>query len=195
MSYNDWLKTFTHIEVIHLDSDTAKDEPSLLGQIGFNLCHNSNFAKNHFHKHIIKSNNQYIFVSRLYCHWNISSLKFLNLDENNYNCLVQYFYKTLISPHFFSFLDSLFFHFFHLNNFLNKFKTFFQAKFLGCFGYITAGGRRACRPVGAETTQVLKFVFADMILLVIFLYSQSSSSPWNPLLPTPRPDATLLFHL
>ena len=31
MSYNDWLKTFTHIEVIHLDSDTAKDEPSLLG--------------------------------------------------------------------------------------------------------------------------------------------------------------------
>ena len=32
MSYNDWLKTFTHIEVIHLDSDTAKDEPSLLGQ-------------------------------------------------------------------------------------------------------------------------------------------------------------------
>ncbi len=32
MSYNDWLKTFTHIEVIHLDGDTAKDEPSLLGQ-------------------------------------------------------------------------------------------------------------------------------------------------------------------
>ena len=29
--YNDWLKTFTHIEVIHLDGDTAKDEPSLLG--------------------------------------------------------------------------------------------------------------------------------------------------------------------
>jgi hypothetical protein len=31
MAYNDWLKTFTHIEVIHLDGDTAKDEPSLLG--------------------------------------------------------------------------------------------------------------------------------------------------------------------
>ena len=33
MSYNDWLKTFTHIEVIHLDSDTAKDEPSLIGEL------------------------------------------------------------------------------------------------------------------------------------------------------------------
>jgi hypothetical protein len=32
MAYSDWLKTFTHIEVIHLDGDTAKDEPSLIGE-------------------------------------------------------------------------------------------------------------------------------------------------------------------
>ena len=32
MSYTDWLRTFTHIEVIHLDADTARDEPSLIGK-------------------------------------------------------------------------------------------------------------------------------------------------------------------
>lgn len=32
MSYNDWLRTFTHVEAIHLDADTARDEPSLLGK-------------------------------------------------------------------------------------------------------------------------------------------------------------------
>lgn len=29
MSYSEFVKTFTHIEAVHLDSDTAKDEPSL----------------------------------------------------------------------------------------------------------------------------------------------------------------------
>ncbi|KAF2879870.1 hypothetical protein ILUMI_26300 [Ignelater luminosus] len=29
MSYADFIKTFTHLEVVHLDSDTSRDEPSL----------------------------------------------------------------------------------------------------------------------------------------------------------------------
>lgn len=29
MSYADFVKTFTHLEVVHLDSDTSRDEPSL----------------------------------------------------------------------------------------------------------------------------------------------------------------------
>jgi calpain-9 len=29
ISYPDFIKTFTHMEVIHLDSDTSRDEPSL----------------------------------------------------------------------------------------------------------------------------------------------------------------------
>lgn len=29
MSYTDFIKTFTHLEVVHLDSDTSRDEPSL----------------------------------------------------------------------------------------------------------------------------------------------------------------------
>ncbi|XP_034254339.1 calpain-C isoform X2 [Thrips palmi] len=29
MSYSDFVKTFSHLEVVHLDSDTARDEPSL----------------------------------------------------------------------------------------------------------------------------------------------------------------------
>ena len=28
-----WLSTFTHLEVVHLDSDTARDEPSLQDKI------------------------------------------------------------------------------------------------------------------------------------------------------------------
>ena len=32
MSYDDFMKTFTHLEVIHLDSETSKDEPSLRGK-------------------------------------------------------------------------------------------------------------------------------------------------------------------
>jgi len=33
MSYNDFLRTFTHIEAVHLDADTARDEPSLIGKM------------------------------------------------------------------------------------------------------------------------------------------------------------------
>ena len=29
MSYSEFVKTFTHIEAVHLDNETAKDEPSL----------------------------------------------------------------------------------------------------------------------------------------------------------------------
>lgn len=29
MNYNEFLKTFTHVEMVHLDSDTSRDEPSL----------------------------------------------------------------------------------------------------------------------------------------------------------------------
>ena len=32
MSYHDFMKTFTHLEVIHLDTETSKDEPSLKGK-------------------------------------------------------------------------------------------------------------------------------------------------------------------
>lgn len=29
ISYSDFVKTFSHLEVVHLDSDTSRDEPSL----------------------------------------------------------------------------------------------------------------------------------------------------------------------
>lgn len=29
ISYSDFVKTFTHLEVVHLDNDTSRDEPSL----------------------------------------------------------------------------------------------------------------------------------------------------------------------
>lgn len=29
MNYNEFVKTFTHVEMVHLDSDTSRDEPSL----------------------------------------------------------------------------------------------------------------------------------------------------------------------
>ena len=29
MTYTDFLRTFTHLEVVHLDSETARDEPSM----------------------------------------------------------------------------------------------------------------------------------------------------------------------
>lgn len=29
ISYNDFIKTFSHLEIVHLDSDTSRDEPSL----------------------------------------------------------------------------------------------------------------------------------------------------------------------
>lgn len=29
ISYTDFVKTFTHLEVVHLDQETSKDEPSL----------------------------------------------------------------------------------------------------------------------------------------------------------------------
>lgn len=29
ISYSDFVKTFTHLEAVHLDSDTSRDEPSL----------------------------------------------------------------------------------------------------------------------------------------------------------------------
>lgn len=29
MSYTDFIRTFTHLELVHLDAETAKDEPSL----------------------------------------------------------------------------------------------------------------------------------------------------------------------
>lgn len=29
MSYGEFVKTFTHLEAVHLDSETARDEPSL----------------------------------------------------------------------------------------------------------------------------------------------------------------------
>lgn len=32
MTYTDWLKTFTVLEAVHLDADTARDEPSLIGK-------------------------------------------------------------------------------------------------------------------------------------------------------------------
>jgi calpain-9 len=32
MSFSDWLRTFSQIEVVHLDADTARDEPSLTGK-------------------------------------------------------------------------------------------------------------------------------------------------------------------
>ena len=32
ISVTDFLRTFTHIEVVHLDADTARDEPTLNGK-------------------------------------------------------------------------------------------------------------------------------------------------------------------
>ena len=29
MNYNDFIRTFTHIEAVHLDPETARDEPSI----------------------------------------------------------------------------------------------------------------------------------------------------------------------
>jgi len=29
ISYSDFVKTFTHLEVVHLDAETSRDEPSL----------------------------------------------------------------------------------------------------------------------------------------------------------------------
>ena len=37
MSYADWAKTFNLMEVVHLDADTARDEPSLNGKM-FDMC-------------------------------------------------------------------------------------------------------------------------------------------------------------
>ena len=33
MPYSDFVKTFTHLEVVHLDEDTARDEPSLRSRL------------------------------------------------------------------------------------------------------------------------------------------------------------------
>ncbi len=32
MSFTDWMKTFNMMEIVHLDADTARDEPSLNGK-------------------------------------------------------------------------------------------------------------------------------------------------------------------
>jgi len=37
MTYNEFVKTFTVLEVIHLDSETSKDEPSLRGRIPWHM--------------------------------------------------------------------------------------------------------------------------------------------------------------
>merc|ERR1719394_1360803 len=37
MAFNDWLRTFTHLEAVHLDADTARDEPSLSGKSAWSL--------------------------------------------------------------------------------------------------------------------------------------------------------------
>ncbi|CAG7681524.1 unnamed protein product [Allacma fusca] len=37
MPYGDFLKTFTHMEVIHLDEETSKDEVTLLGKTSWNV--------------------------------------------------------------------------------------------------------------------------------------------------------------
>lgn len=37
MTYTDFLRTFTHLEVVHLDSETARDEPSMQGKTRWNM--------------------------------------------------------------------------------------------------------------------------------------------------------------
>ena len=37
MTYMDFIRTFTHLEVVHLDSETAWDEPSMQGKIRWNM--------------------------------------------------------------------------------------------------------------------------------------------------------------
>lgn len=37
MTYMDFIKTFTHLEVVHLDTETAKDEPSMQGKKRWNM--------------------------------------------------------------------------------------------------------------------------------------------------------------
>ena len=37
MPYIDFIKTFSHLEVVHLDTDTARDEPSLQDKNRWNM--------------------------------------------------------------------------------------------------------------------------------------------------------------
>ena len=37
MPYGDFMKTFTHMEVIHLDEETSKDEVTLRGKTPWNV--------------------------------------------------------------------------------------------------------------------------------------------------------------
>jgi len=37
MTYMDFIKTFTHLEVVHLDTETARDEPSMQGKKRWNM--------------------------------------------------------------------------------------------------------------------------------------------------------------
>lgn len=37
MTYMDFIRTFTHLEVVHLDSETARDEPSMQGKTRWNM--------------------------------------------------------------------------------------------------------------------------------------------------------------
>ena len=37
MTYMDFIRTFTHLEVVHLDSETARDEPSMQGKNRWNM--------------------------------------------------------------------------------------------------------------------------------------------------------------
>jgi len=37
MSYTDFMRTFTHLEIVHLDSETARDEPSMMDKDRWNL--------------------------------------------------------------------------------------------------------------------------------------------------------------
>jgi calpain-9 len=40
MTYIDFIRTFTHLEVVHLDSETARDEPSMQGKTRWNMRFN-----------------------------------------------------------------------------------------------------------------------------------------------------------
>lgn len=37
ISINDFVRTFNHVEVVHLDADTARDEPTLNGKVPWTL--------------------------------------------------------------------------------------------------------------------------------------------------------------
>jgi len=37
MSYTDFIRTFTHLEIVHLDAETARDEPSMQGKERWNM--------------------------------------------------------------------------------------------------------------------------------------------------------------